>query len=84
VLDLCYLAAGRFDGFWELRLHPWDVAAGSLIITEAGGKVTDFRDQPFRIYSDEILASNGFVHSEMLRVIEEIQTVKAERTGQSA
>lgn len=74
VLDLCYLAAGRFDGFWELRLHAWDVAAGSLIITEAGGKVTDLRGQPFRVFSDEILASNGFVHSEMLRVIEEIHS----------
>ena len=74
VLDLCFLAAGRFDGFWELRLHAWDVAAGSLIITEAGGKVTDFRGLPFCVYSDEILASNGFVHAEMLRVIEEIHS----------
>lgn len=81
VLDLCYLAAGRFDGFWELRLHAWDVAAGSLIVTEAGGKVTDFRGQPFNIYSDEILASNGWIHQEMLQVMKEID---ANRRGHRA
>lgn len=70
-IDLCYLAAGRFDGFWELKLHPWDVAAGSLIVTEAGGKVTDFRGQPYSIYSEEILASNGLIHEQMLQVIQE-------------
>jgi myo-inositol-1(or 4)-monophosphatase len=68
-IDLCYLAAGRFDGFWELKLHPWDMAAASLIITEAGGKATDFRGGPFSIYSQEILASNGLIHEEMLQVI---------------
>jgi myo-inositol-1(or 4)-monophosphatase len=73
VIDLCYVAAGRFDGFWEMRLHAWDVAAGSLIVTEAGGKVTDFRGQSFDIYSDEMLASNGLIHDEMLQVMEEIQ-----------
>jgi len=73
-IDLCYLAAGRFDGFWELKLHPWDVAAASLIVTEAGGKVTDFRGGPFNIYSQEILASNGLIHQEMLQVIREIET----------
>ena len=73
-IDLCYLAAGRFDGFWELGLHPWDVAASSLIITEAGGRVTDFQGQPFNIYSEEILASNGLIHEEMLQTIQEIPT----------
>jgi myo-inositol-1(or 4)-monophosphatase len=73
-LDLCYVGAGRFDGFWELKLHAWDVAAASLIITEAGGKVTDFQGGPFNIYSEEILASNGLIHQEMLRVIQEITT----------
>ena len=73
-IDLSYLAAGRFDGFWELKLHPWDVAAGSLIVTEAGGKVTDFKGKPFDIYSEEILASNGLIHEEMLEVIQEVNS----------
>jgi myo-inositol-1(or 4)-monophosphatase len=73
-IDLCYLAAGRFDGFWEFKLHAWDVAAGSLMVTEAGGKVTDFQGQPFNIYSEEILASNGLIHEEMLQTIREINS----------
>jgi myo-inositol-1(or 4)-monophosphatase len=73
-IDLSYLAAGRFDGFWELKLHPWDVAAGSLIITEAGGKVTDFKGGLFGIYSGEMLASNGLIHEEMLEVIKEVNS----------
>ncbi len=72
-IDLCYLAAGRFDGFWELKLQPWDVAAGSLMVTEAGGKVTDFEGGPFRIYSKEILATNGQIHQQMLDVIQNVQ-----------
>jgi myo-inositol-1(or 4)-monophosphatase len=71
-VDLSYLAAGRFDGFWEFKLHAWDVAAASLLITEAGGRVTDLRGQPFNIYSEEILASNGLIHEEMLQTIREI------------
>lgn len=71
-IDLCYVAAGRFDAFWELKLHAWDVAAGSLMVTEAGGKVSDFRGSVFDIYSDEIVASNRLIHDAMLRVIEEI------------
>jgi len=73
-IDLSYLAAGRFDGFWELKLHPWDVAAGGLIITEAGGKVTDFKGGLFGIYSGEMLASNGLIHEEMLEVIREVNS----------
>ena len=73
-IDLSYLAAGRFDGFWELKLHPWDMAAGSLIVTEAGGKITDFKGKPFDIYSGEILASNGLIHEEMLEVIQEVNS----------
>ena len=73
-LDLCYLAAGRFDGFWELKLHAWDVAAASLMITEAGGTVTDFQGRPFTVYSGEILASNGLIHGEMLQVIQKVHT----------
>lgn len=69
-LDLCYLGAGRFDGFWELKLSAWDVAAGALIVEEAGGKVTDFRGGKFSIYSREILASNGRIHQEMIRILQ--------------
>jgi myo-inositol-1(or 4)-monophosphatase len=68
-LDLCYTAMGRFDGFWELKLHPWDVAAGSLIIEEAGGKVSDLAEGPLDIYSQEILASNGKIHSQMSEIL---------------
>ena len=68
-LDLCYVAAGRFDGFWELKLHPWDVAAGGLIVEEAGGKVTDLAQDPFSVYSKEILASNGRIHSQMSDIL---------------
>ena len=69
-LDLCYLAAGRFDGFWELKLQAWDVAAAGLMVAEAGGATTDFQGGPFNIYSGEILASNGLIHEEMLQVIQ--------------
>jgi myo-inositol-1(or 4)-monophosphatase len=68
-LDLCYVAMGRFDGFWELKLSPWDVAAGSLIVKEAGGIVTDFKGGDFDIYSKEILASNKKIHNEMVQVL---------------
>lgn len=68
-LDLCYLACGRFDGFWELNLSPWDVAAGSLIIKEAGGTVTDFRGGTDYIYSGTIVGSNSRIHSWMLDAI---------------
>lgn len=68
-VDLCYVACGRFDGFWELNLFPWDVAAGSLIVTEAGGTLSDFSGKPFSVYAKEIVASNGRVHSEMTTVL---------------
>ena len=68
-LDLCYVAAGRLDGFWELNLQPWDTAAGRIILEEAGGRVTNFGGKPFSIYEKEILASNGRVHEEMLAVL---------------
>lgn len=68
-IDLCYIACGRFDGFWELKLHPWDTAAGTLIVEEAGGTVTDYKGQPFSIYGKEIVASNGLIHEEMRRVL---------------
>jgi myo-inositol-1(or 4)-monophosphatase len=72
-LDLCYVAAGRFDGFWELKLNPWDVAAGNLIVAEAGGRVTDFGGKALNIYSQETLASNGRIHEEMIGVLGKVR-----------
>ena len=71
-LDLCNVACGRFDGFWEFNLNPWDTAAGVLIVEEAGGRVTRFDGQPFRIDSQETLASNGRVHEALLREFQSI------------
>ncbi len=71
-LDLCNVAAGRYDGFWEFNLNPWDTAAGVLMVEEAGGKVTDFSGGPFQIASHETLASNGLVHEELLHEFKEI------------
>ena len=68
-LDLAYVACGRFDGFWEDGLSPWDVAAGAVLIQEAGGKVTNFRDEPLDIYNEQVLASNGLIHETMMRVL---------------
>jgi myo-inositol-1(or 4)-monophosphatase len=68
-LDLCYVACGRFDGFWELNLSPWDTAAGALIVTEAGGRVTNFSGGPFSNYKPEVVASNGLIHDRMLEVL---------------
>ena len=68
-LDLCYVACGRYDGFWELNLGAWDTAAGALIVEEAGGRVTDFAGNRFSIYKPEVVASNGLVHPRMLEVI---------------
>jgi myo-inositol-1(or 4)-monophosphatase len=68
-LDLCYLASGRIDGFWELKLKPWDIAAGALIVTEAGGALSDFSGKPLSLLGNETLASNGSIHSEMIAVI---------------
>jgi myo-inositol-1(or 4)-monophosphatase len=71
-LDLCSVACGRFDGFWEFNLNPWDTAAGVLMVEEAGGKVTDLRGGPFRRDSQETLATNGLVHSAMLNEFAQI------------
>ncbi len=68
-LDLAFLAAGRFDGFWELRLHPWDTAAGTLLVTEAGGLVTDLDGSTYHLESPAVVASNSFIHQDMLTVI---------------
>lgn len=66
-LDLCYIAQGVADGFWEIKLSPWDVAAGFLIVGEAGGKITGFKGKQFNLYSKEIVASNGFIHNELIK-----------------
>jgi myo-inositol-1(or 4)-monophosphatase len=65
-LDLAYVAAGRMDAFWEFNLNPWDTAAGILLVEEAGGRVTDFAGNHYRLESTEILASNGLIHDELL------------------
>jgi len=75
-LDLCYVAAGRFDGFWEDRLHAWDVAAGALIVEEAGGRVTDFAGRPLDLTRGQILATNGPLHERVREVI-----MRARATG---
>jgi myo-inositol-1(or 4)-monophosphatase len=71
-LDLANVAAGRFDGFWEFNLNPWDTAAGVLIVQEAGGKVTRFDGTPFRLDSREVLATNGLIHGEVIDNFREI------------
>lgn len=68
-LDLCYLACGRFDGFWELKLAPWDTAAAKLIVEEAGGRVTDFYGEKYSIYDKYILASNRKIHKQMIKIL---------------
>ena len=71
-LDLANVAAGRYDGFWEFNLNPWDTAAGVLIVREAGGKVTRFDGTPFRLDSREVLATNGLIHDEVIANFSEI------------
>lgn len=71
-LDLACVASGRFDGFWEFGLKPWDTAAGVILVEEAGGKVTDLKGEPYQLGGATILASNGLIHDEMLRTASEI------------
>jgi len=68
-IDLCYVACGRFDGYWELKLHPWDVAAGILLVEEAGGRVSDLAGGPAPASGREILASNGPLHDALLALL---------------
>jgi len=70
-LDLCYVACGRFDGFWELKLNPWDTAAGSVILQEAGGHLTNWNGLPFSIYEKQMVASNTLLHDSMLQVLQQ-------------
>jgi myo-inositol-1(or 4)-monophosphatase len=72
-LDLCYVAAGRLDGFWEARLKPWDTCAGALMVAEAGGRVTRWDASPYQSRADGLVASNGQVHGDMLDVIAAFQ-----------
>jgi|SRR5579863_4593405 len=78
-LDLCSVACGRFDAFWEFRLNSWDTAAGMLLVREAGGTVTDLAGKPYRPGGPDMLASNGRIHAEMKDVAAQI----AERTGEA-
>jgi myo-inositol-1(or 4)-monophosphatase len=71
-LDLCYVACGRVDGFYMIGMHPWDVAAGAIILREAGGRVTDFSDHNFDLSSSDILGSNGRMHDDLLNILQNI------------
>lgn len=68
-IDMCYVAQGVFDGFWEVSLNPWDICAGILLVREAGGVVTDYADNEIDIFSKQVLATNGHVHNAMLDVL---------------
>jgi len=71
-LDLAYVAAGRFDGFWEVALHPWDMAAGVLLVQEAGGTVTHYGNRPFLLGLDSIVATNGMIHNELVAALDKV------------
>jgi len=71
-LDLCWLASGRLDGYWEEKLKPWDLAAGRLVVEEAGGRVTDFAGGPHRLSGEETAASNGRIHAELLAMLADV------------
>lgn len=77
-LDLCFVAAGRLDGFWEEKLNPWDTAAGWLILEEAGGRVTSHAGEPYSPYGPTILASNGAIHAECVQILSEAWRSEAE------
>ena len=79
-LDLCYVAAGRFDGYWESKIQPWDVAAGALIVEEAGGRVSTVMGDSFRSRAGSVLASNGRIHDPMLKVIVDFSQRAPKRT----
>jgi myo-inositol-1(or 4)-monophosphatase len=76
-LDLCCVAAGRFDGFWELKLNPWDKAAGTLLVTEAGGRVSNVRGGTFELLGDDVFVSNGLIHDQMLQVFAAVLAQRA-------
>lgn len=68
-LDLCYVATGRFDGFWEVELKPWDMAAGNLILTEAGGKVSNYKGEQITLNADSIIATNSKIHNNLINLV---------------
>lgn len=80
-LDLCYVACGRLDGFWELKLKPWDTAAGALIVKEAGGKLSNFAGNEFSIWGNETLATNGLIHDDMARITAGTSRAASSLTG---
>jgi len=71
-LDIAYVACGRFDAFWEFGLNPWDVSAGVLMVTEAGGARSDMRGEPHQLRSPHLLADNGLIHDEVLQLFREV------------
>jgi len=77
-LDLCSVASGRFEGFWELKLNPWDKAAGSLMVTEAGGRVSDIKGGQFGLLGNEVFASNGLIHEATCAVFAEVLAQRVE------
>jgi len=79
-LDFSYVAAGRFDGFWELKLHPWDCGAGYLLVREAGGIVTDFSGEQGSIYIPECVATNGLIHEQMLVIFRDLAALTTGRS----
>jgi len=80
-LDLCYVACGRLDGFWEFGLSPWDTAAGNLMVQEAGGTMSDFSGNTFSVWKKEVLASNGRIHDSMLRIMQKTRQVDSPTVG---
>lgn len=70
-LDICYVACGRYDGFWELNLYPWDVAAAMIILQEAGGQISRFDGSPYSIYEKDVLTSNGHLHSQKVEILKQ-------------
>jgi len=81
-LNLAYVAAGRLDGFWERPLQPWDIAAGGLLVSEAGGRVTSYDHGPFDPYRREVIASNGLIHGAMVAVIDETMASRSDTNGE--
>ncbi len=75
-VDLAWTAAGRFDAFWETGLSPWDVAAGLLLVEEAGGRVTDFRDEAEPVFTGQVVASNGVIHADVLAAVAPLRDVR--------
>jgi myo-inositol-1(or 4)-monophosphatase len=71
-IDLAYVSCGRLDGFWEFGLNPWDMAAGRLLVQDAGGRVSDMRGRPHYFGASHLLVSNGHVHDQMLEIFAEI------------